>query len=155
MTRQGRDFRPWDGALRWLRLEPAGKGVSTVTSMQRSPATGRTGGTAPTGRRSLQLAWISVVLIPVAFIAAMFIGEGLLTVQGYDPEAGQFPPLGVALRAALPAGLVMMAPAVAAVVFGLRAHRHGAPVGIIPAVVGIVVVAYGLVANTLPWLLAA
>ena len=124
-----------------------------MTSMQRSSATGRTGGTAPTGRRSLQLAWISVVL-PVAFIAAMFIGEALLTVQGYDPEAGKFPPVGVALLAALPAGLVMMAPAAAAVVVGLRAHRHGAPAGIIPAVVGIVVVAYGLVANTLPWLLA-
>ena len=125
-----------------------------MTPIQRSPVSGGSGGAVPKGRRPLQLAWISVVLIPVAFIAAMFIGEGLLTVQGYDPEPGQFPPLGVALRAALPAGLVMMAPAVAAVVFGYRAHRHGTPTGVIPAVIGIVVVAYGLVANTLPWLLA-
>jgi hypothetical protein len=125
-----------------------------MTSIQRSPASGGSGGAVPTGRRPLQLAWISVVLIPVAFIAAMFIGEGLLTVQGYDQEPGEFPPLGAALRAALPAGLVMMAPAIAAVVFGFRAHRHGTPNGIIPAVIGIVVVAYGLVANTVPWLLA-
>ena len=126
-----------------------------MTSIHRSPAAGGSGSAVPTGRRPLRLAWISVVLIPVAFIAAMFIGEGLLAVQGYEPEPGEFPPLGVALRAALPAGLVMMAPAIAAVVFGFRAHRRGTPTGTIPAVIGIVVVAYGLVANTLPWLLAA
>ena len=124
-----------------------------MTSMQRSPATGRTGGAAPDGRRPLKFAWISVALIPVAFIAAMFIGEGLLTLQGFDPEAEEFPPLGVALRAAIPAGLVMIAPAVAAVVFGFRARKRGAGTGIVPAVIGIVVIAYGLVANTLPWLL--
>jgi hypothetical protein len=77
----------------------------------------------------------------VGFVVAMFIGDGLLMVQGYEPEPGEFPPLGVALRAALPAGLVMIAPAVAAVVFGFRAHRHGTPAGIVPAVMGIVVVA--------------
>jgi len=125
-----------------------------MTSSQRSPATGSVGGAISAGRRPLRFAWISVGLIPVAFIVAMFIGDGLLTVQGYESEPDEFPPLGVALRAALPAGLVMMAPAATAVVFGVRAHRDGTPAGIIPALVGIVVVAYGLVANTLPWLLA-
>ena len=125
-----------------------------MTSMQRSPATGSTRGAVPPGRRPLTFAWISVALIPVAFIAAMFIGEGLFAVQGYEPEPDAFPPLGVAVRAALPAGLVMIAPAIAAVVFGFRAHRHGTTNGIVPGVIGVVVVAYGVLANTLPWLLA-
>ena len=124
-----------------------------MTSMQRSPATGSTGGADPEGRRLLQFAWISVALTPVAFVAAMFIGEGLLTLQGYDPDPGEFPPLGVIVRAAIPAGLLMIAPAVAAVVFGLRARRRGADTGIAPAVIGIVVIAYGIIANTLPLLL--
>lgn len=123
--------------------------------MQRSPAIGSTGGAAAAGRRPVRFAWICVALIPVAFMAAMLIGEGLLSAQGYSPEPGEFPPLGVVLRAALPAGLVMITPAVAAVVFGFRAHRRGMPSGIVPAVIGIVVVAYGIVSNILPWLLGA
>ena len=57
-----------------------------MTSMPRSPATGSTGGADLEGRRLLQFAWISVALTPVAFVAAMVIGEGLLTLQGYDPN---------------------------------------------------------------------
>jgi hypothetical protein len=98
-------------------------------SMQRSPATDNAAGAARRGRRALRLAWVSVALIPVGFVAAMFIGEGLLSAQGFESEAEEFPPLGVTLRAAVPAGLVMIAPALAAVVFGFRAaqprRRHG------------------------------
>jgi hypothetical protein len=89
----------------------------------------------------------------VAFIAAMFIGDGLISLQGYEPGAEQFPPLGATLLAALPAVVVMIAPAVAAVVFGFRARRRGAGTGIAPAVIGMVVIAYAIVANTLPRLL--
>ena len=126
-----------------------------MTSMQGSASTGSTGSPAQGGKRALHIAWISVALIPVAFVAAMFVGEGLLTLQGYEPEPGEFPPLGTALRAALPAGLLMMAPAVTAVVFGFRAHRRGMPTAVIPAVIGILVVVYGIVANTVSWLLGA
>jgi hypothetical protein len=89
----------------------------------------------------------------LAFIAAMFIGEGLISVQGYASGAAESPPLGVSLLAAIPAGLVMIAPAVAAVVFGLRARRRGAGTGVAPAAIGIAVIAYAIVANTLPRLL--
>jgi hypothetical protein len=47
----------------------------------------------------------------------------------------------------------MSTPAVAAVVFGVRACRHGASTGIIPAVIGILVVVYGILANSLPRIL--
>jgi hypothetical protein len=36
------------------------------------------------GRRSLRVAWLSVVAIPLAFGAAI-VGEGLLSLQGYEP----------------------------------------------------------------------
>jgi hypothetical protein len=83
----------------------------------------------------------------------MLIGEGLLSLQGFESGAEEFPPLGVTLRAAVPAGLVMIAPAVSAVVFGFRARKRGGGAGIAPAVIGIVAIAYGIVANTLPRLL--
>jgi hypothetical protein len=83
----------------------------------------------------------------------MFIGEGLISLQGFKSGADEFPPLGSTLLAAIPAGLVMIAPAVAAVVLGFAARRHGAASGIIPAVIGIVVVAYGILADSLPRLL--
>ena len=44
----------------------------------------------------------------------------------------------------------MIAPAVAALVLGFRARRHGSALGIVPAVVGIVVIVYGIIANSLP-----
>jgi len=124
-----------------------------VMSVQRSPAAGRTDSAYAKGKRLLRFAWIAIALIPVAFVAAMVIGEGLFALQGFESGTDEFPPLGVTLLAAIPAGLVMIAPAVAAVVFGFAARRHGSAPGIIPAVIGIVVVAYGILANSLPRLL--
>lgn len=124
-----------------------------MMSVQRSPTTVSARRAPTKGKRLLRVAWISVALIPVAFVAAMLIGEGLISLQGYESGADQFPPLGVTLLAAIPAGLVMSTPAVAAVVFGFRARRHGASTGIIPAVIGILVVAYGILANSLPRIL--
>ena len=124
-----------------------------MTSMQRRPVTGITGGHAPEDRRTLRLAWISVGLIPVAVIAAMFIGEGLLSLRGFESGAQEFPPLGATLGAAIPAGRVMIAPAVSAVVFSFRARKRGAGTGIAAAVIGIVVITYVILANTLARLL--
>jgi hypothetical protein len=36
------------------------------------------------GRRSLRVAWLSVVAIPLAFVGAAIVGEGLLSLQGYE-----------------------------------------------------------------------
>ena len=124
-----------------------------MMSAPRSPATGRTDSASAKGKRLLRFAWIAVALVPVAFVAALFIGEGLISLQGFESGAEEFPPLGVMLLAGIPAGLVMIAPAVAAVVLGFRARRRGAAAGIIPAVIGIVVVAYGILANLLQRLL--
>jgi hypothetical protein len=36
--------------------------------------------------RDLHLAWWSVAAVPVAFVLAMFAGEGLISMLGYDPS---------------------------------------------------------------------
>lgn len=118
-------------------------------STESSPQAVRDPGVLAHARRLLRLAWVSTALIPVGFVIAMVVGEGLLSMQGYDSGAETAPPLGVALLAAGPAIVILVVPAVAAIVFGLRARRRGARNGIIPAVIGIVFVAYALLSNLL------
>jgi hypothetical protein len=95
--------------------------------------------------RHLQLAWIFVVLTPFAFVGAMFLGEGLLTGAGYSGE--ETVPLDVALRAGGSALLLMLAPTLGAVWYGLRARREGLRNGFVPAVVGGTIAAAALVTN--------
>jgi hypothetical protein len=109
--------------------------------------------TSANSRRVMRFAWISVGLIPVAFVVAMLIGEGLIGLQGFESGSGQTPPVAAILLAAIPAVLVAFAPAVCAIVFGFRARRHGVGVGVVPAGLGIVAVAYTVIANALPVIL--
>ena len=99
----------------------------------------------PTAKRHLRAAWISVVLIPVAFALSMVAGEALLTAFGYGVE--DTIPLGVVAAAAGPALLILFAPAVAAVWYGFKARREGASNGIYPAVIGIVLGAFSIITN--------
>ena len=62
-----------------------------MMSRQRSLATVSARRAPAKGKRLLRLAWISVALMPVAFVAAMLIGEGLISLQGYKSGADQFP----------------------------------------------------------------
>ena len=71
--------------------------------------------------RDLRKAWIAVALLPVAFVVAIFAGEGLLRLLDY--ESGESVPVGPALLARIPALLMLIAPGVAAVFYGNRAHR--------------------------------
>lgn len=50
-------------------------------------------------RGLVRIAWIALAVVPVAFVAAMLIGDGLLSLQGYEPGAAQSPPIGYALLA--------------------------------------------------------
>lgn len=103
-------------------------------------------------RRALVLAWISVACVPIAIFAGMLLGESLLTLQGYESSELSIP-LGVALKAALPAILVLVAPATAATWFGFRAVRHGLAAGLTPAVIGVIVLSASVLLNGLPLLL--
>ena len=122
-----------------------------MTDRQRGPATAIPAPRASAhGRRLLGLAWLSVGLIPVMFFVGMVVGDGLFALQGVEVEADQFPPIDATLAAGIPAVLIMITPAISAIVLGLRARRGGVGSGIIPAVLGVLYVAYAIIANALP-----
>ena len=98
-------------------------------------------------RTDLVRAWVSLALIPVAFIVAFAVGEGLYALLGYKPEEGT-EPLWVALAAGIPALLLFLVPCVAAAVYGNRARLQGHRAGIIAIAVGSAVGLWMLVSNT-------
>jgi len=101
-----------------------------VTSARRppdSPAELRLGNPAE-GRRALRLGWALLALLPVSFAGAMVVGDWLVTVQGYSSAEANLPP-SVALRAGLPAVVVLVLPMVGAAWCGRRADRHRHPGG--------------------------
>lgn len=99
----------------------------------------------------LLLAWVFVALTPLAFVGAMFLGEGLLSAAGYDVD--DTVPFSVVLKAAGPALLLMVAPTVGAVWYGLRARREGEPKGFVPAVIGALVAVGAVGSNVGSYLL--
>lgn len=124
-----------------------------MPSMRGSSGVGSGTAVPVRARRLLRAAWISVALIPVGFVAGMLVGEGLLSMQGYESGAESLPPIGVVLVAAVPAMLILVAPAVAAIVFGFAARKLGSRNGVTPAAIGIVAAAYAVLANVLPLML--
>ncbi|HSP76360.1 MAG TPA: hypothetical protein VLO31_09130 [Cryobacterium sp.] len=107
------------------------------------------------GRRALVTAWISVALLPVSFLAAMVLGDALLSLQGYQSGGDEPIPLEVIALAGVPAFLVLIAPAIPAMAFGFRARRLGVLSGTWPAVIGAAALVFGLVTNALPLLLTS
>lgn len=105
-------------------------------------------------RRSLRIAWVSVAVLPLSFVAAIVVGDWLLGLQGYASGSEEPLPIGVVLLAGLPAVAVMIAPTVPAMWFGFRARRLGEPKGLIPAVIGAIAAAWGILTNILPLVLA-
>jgi hypothetical protein len=74
-------------------------------------------------------AWKAVLLIPVAFVAALVVGQVLYTLLGYQPEDDDAP-LWADLVASVPTLLVFLAPCAAAVSFGRQEKR------LVPLVIG-------------------
>jgi hypothetical protein len=94
-------------------------------------------------------AWAAAAFIPVAFVVAMVLGEGLLSWQGYE-SGDENIPFGVVALAGGSALLVLEAPCVAAFVLGRRAVAAGDPDGKAPAwigaILGVLMLAQNLVA---------
>lgn len=88
----------------------------------------------------LRRAWVSVALVPVFFIIAFAVGEGIYAVMGYKPENADAPVWAIVVASALVL-LVVLIPGVAAVHFGRRAIKDGDRRGLLPAVIGAVAVA--------------
>jgi len=103
---------------------------------------------APGVGRALRWAWVSLFFLPVSFIGAMVLGDWLMTSQGYQSDADDIE-LGAVLKAGFPALLVLIAPALAAACFGLRARKLGHPGWLAPVLTAGVIAAAALALNLL------
>ena len=91
----------------------------------------------PEAERDRRRAWTALLLYPVAFVLAFVVGEGLVTLLGYD--AGEEVAWYVPILAGVPAVLLFVVPGLLALRYGRRAMRGGDPGGLAPVVVGAVV----------------
>ena len=102
-------------------------------------------------RRANRLAWWSLALFPVCFVAAFVVGEGLLTMTGYGDQDAAVVPLWAIAVAGLPALAVFTAPALVTVHYGRRAMRLGRREGLTPVVVALTVAGAFVALNVLPF----
>lgn len=86
--------------------------------------------------RDLCRAWVALALLPVAFVVAMVVGEGLITMLGHESGAEDPVPVGPALLASIPALLILIAPGIAAVFYSRRAYRAEGRDANVPAWIG-------------------
>jgi hypothetical protein len=96
--------------------------------------------------RDLRRSWTGVALVPVAFVLAVLVGEGLLSALEYDPGT-RVVPVGAVLLAGVPAVLILVAPGLAAAFYGRRAYRAGCVRGAVPAWIGATTVVLALAVN--------
>ena len=82
-------------------------------------------------------AWTAVALVPVFFVIAFAVGEGLYALLGYKPENADAP-VWVNLVALTPVIVVVLIPCAAAVLFGRRASKSGDHRGRFPLVIGVI-----------------
>jgi hypothetical protein len=73
--------------------------------------------------RAYRRAWLSLLLFPVALVAAFVVGEGLASLYGYDPAGDEVAPIWVALCAGGPALLVFSVPAAVAWRYAVHAGQ--------------------------------
>jgi hypothetical protein len=102
---------------------------------------------AATPDRDVRWAWGFVVLIVAAGILAQVLGYGIAILLGYDVPEAATPSLGAALLIGIPPLLVGVAPAIAALLFGIRAGRGGRYSGYVAAAIGALVTVYWVVAT--------
>ena len=97
-------------------------------------------------------AWLSLLGFVPSFGLAFLVGEGLVSAMGYE-VGGDQPPWPVVIAAALPALLVFVLPAVAAVHFGRQALRLGDRRARVPMTIAVVVATAFVLLNVLAALL--
>lgn len=115
-----------------------------TTDKQLTPTPSRDRARAGT---SLARAWTAVGLVPVAFLIAFGLGQGLYAVLGYLPEDAVVP-LWVSLVANVPGILLFLVPCVAAVRYGTRAWAEGRRQGWLPAALGAILGVWMVVMGT-------
>lgn len=96
--------------------------MSTTTTHHRAPSR---------GRHDVRNAWLSVLLLPVAFVASFWAANGLMTLLGYAGD--QRVPAATAALVAVPAVILVAVPAAVSAWFARRAARLGDTRGWLPA----------------------
>ena len=120
------------------------------TAKHRPPLTTRSSAGRST---NLIRSWIAVGLIPVAFVLAFAVGEGLYALLGYKPEDAS-EPLWVALVAGVPAIVLFLVPCTAAVWYGNKARADAHRRALLPMAIGAVLGLWMVVMNTVSLLAA-
>ncbi|MGD8199842.1 hypothetical protein ACQE98_04180 [Ornithinimicrobium sp. W1679] len=116
--------------------------MSTTTTPTRRPAG------EDRVHHDVRNAWLSMLLLPVAFVLAFVVGEGLASLLGHPVGGSVEPPPWAVLVSSVPALLVFFLPAVVSAWFARRAARHGDRRGWVPAGI-LTLVAVGFVALNL------
>lgn len=94
-------------------------------------------------------AWLALLAVPLAFLAAFGVGEGLIALLGY-PVGGERPPFWAGALATVPALAVFALPAVLGTKFARRAARAGDARGWWPAGIAIALAVAFAVLNVVP-----
>ncbi len=101
-------------------------------------------------RRSVVAAWLSMLLLVPAFFGAFFVGEGLISLFGYDVGGATRPPLWAGLAATIPALVVFALPLWPVWHFSRRAVAGGRPDARIPLIITAVAVGGFVILNLVP-----
>lgn len=108
--------------------------------------------TSPTATAPTRRAWLSLLGFVPSFGLAFLVGEGLVSAMGYEVGVDQ-PPWPVAIAATVPALLVFVLPAIAAVHFGRQALRLGDRRARVPMTIAVVLATAFVLLNALAPLL--
>ena len=84
-------------------------------------------------------AWIALALTPVGFVLGTVIGEGLYSLQGYQPGTTDAP-MTVKALASVPALIVILLPPLGAAVWGRMAFTSGNARARTPGMAGLIIV---------------
>ena len=98
-------------------------------------------------------AWWSVALLLPAFVAAFVVGEGLITLYGYETDAAESPPGWAILAAGVPALLILAVPAMVVTHFARRGLAAGDPGARTPMLVAIGITVLLVLQNLVAYLL--
>lgn len=98
-------------------------------------------------RTPTHMAWWSLVLFPVSFVAAFVVGEGIPAVLGYAEPSLDTTPWWVIALAVTAAIVVFLLPMLAVAHFSRAATRAGDSNGRAPLIVGLTLVAAFVLLN--------
>ncbi|MBA3022038.1 hypothetical protein [Propionicimonas sp.] len=105
------------------------------------------GNEAAQARTNRRIAWVSLLLFVPCFFGAFLVGEGLISLLGYEVGDSVRPPIWAAMVATVPALVVFALPLWPTWVFGRRAGDRKA---MIPFWIEAVLVTVFVVLNTVP-----